>query len=147
MKTWTDAAEGRFTLETGATKDAAPIRVYFVGRESNYGETLPRIDRRTGAIVAADVVISADVVAAAGDALQQRIVAYLTALHELGHALGLPHTDDFSTIMYSFRRPDDGRRYFSAYRRRLRSADDIGSARATGLSDADVAALRTLYDK
>jgi len=147
MKTWTDAAEGRFTLETAATKDAAPIRVYFVGRESNYGETLPRIDRRTGAIVAADVVISADVVAAAGDALQQRIVAYLTALHELGHALGLPHTDDFSTIMYSFRRPDDGRRYFSAYRRRLRSADDIGFARATGLSDADVAALRTLYDK
>src|SRR2546428_805806 len=64
MKTWTDAADGRFTLETSATKDAASIRVYFVGSESNYGETLPRIDRCTGAIVAADVVISADIVAA-----------------------------------------------------------------------------------
>jgi hypothetical protein len=47
--------------------------------------------------------------------------------------------------MYSFRRPDDGERYFGAYRRRLRSPDDIGSATATGLAPADVEALRALY--
>ncbi len=49
--------------------------------------------------------------------------------------------------MYSFRRPDDGERYFGAYRRRLSSSDDIGSERATGLSPADVAALQHLYDR
>jgi len=68
-----------------------------------------------------------------------------TALHELGHALGLPHTNAFDDIMYSFRRPDDGERYFGAYRRRLRSDDDIGAELASGLSAADVSALQTLY--
>jgi len=109
-----------------------------------YGETRPAVDRRTGLIAAADVAINAD---ASGDVMTQQIVVYLTALHELGHALGLPHTDDFSDIMYSFRRPDDGERYFGAYRRKLRSISDIGSASATGLSPADVASLRRLYDR
>ena len=79
--------------------------------------------------------------------MTRHIVVYLTALHELGHALGLPHTDEFSDIMYSFRRPDDGERYFGAYRKKLRAIGDIGSASATGLSSADVAALRQLYDR
>jgi hypothetical protein len=47
--------------------------------------------------------------------------------------------------MYRFRRADDGARYFGAYRRKLRSLDDIGSARATGLDPEDIAALRGLY--
>ena len=80
----------------------------------------------------------------AGDPLQQRLVIYLTALHELGHALGLSHTDAFDDIMYSFRRPDDGAQYFGAYRKRLRSSGDIGIGRATGLSRADLAALQDL---
>ena len=110
---------------------------------ATYGETAPRVDRSTGRIASAEVQISGNI---GGDLLTQRIVIYLTALHELGHALGLPHTDDFNDIMYSFRRPDDGERYFGAYRRRLRGPDDMGSATATGLSTSDIDALRTLYD-
>jgi hypothetical protein len=143
LATWNAAARGRFVLRTESARDVAGIRVRFAQADGIYGETSPRLDRATGFIGSADVLIAGDI---AGDATQQRIVIYLTALHELGHALGLPHTDAFGDIMYSFRRPDDGARYFGAYRRRLRSAEDIGSERATGLSPADVAALQSLYD-
>src|SRR4029077_16843803 len=116
----------------------------FVKSGTNYGETAPRIDRSSGLIVAADVLINAD---GPDDLLPQRIVVHLPALHELGHALGLPHTDTFDDIMYAFRRPDDGARYFGAYRGKLRTSEDIGSDRATGLSAADISALRALYDR
>jgi hypothetical protein len=142
--TWARAAAGRFTLEKTADRNVAVVRVHFVSGDANYGETAPRIDDATGRIVAADVLIAANV---AGDTLTQRIVFYLTALHELGHALGMPHTDDFDDIMYSFRRPDDGERYFGAYHRKLRGPDEIGPASASGLSANDVAALRALYDR
>jgi hypothetical protein len=143
LATWNRAADGRFVLRKEGSREAAGVRVRFAQADGIYGETAPRIDRATGFIGSADVLIAGDI---AGDAIQQRIVIYLTALHELGHAVGLPHTDAFDDIMYSFRRPDDGPRYFGAYRRRLRSSDDIGSERATGLSPADIAALRSLYE-
>lgn len=142
--TWTRAADGRFVLRSASSSDRAAVRVRFARADGVYGETAPRIDRTTGAIASADVLIAGDV---PGDALHRRIVVYLTALHELGHALGMPHTDAFDDIMYSFRRSDDGERYFGAYRKRLRSAEDVGSARATGLSAGDLAALRALYDR
>jgi hypothetical protein len=143
LSTWTRAADGRFVLQKTVSRDNALVRVRFVRSDGIYGEAAPRIDRATGAIASADVLIAGDV---QGDPLQQRIIIYLTALHELGHALGMPHTDAFDDIMYSFRRPDDGERYFGAYRTRLRSSEDVGSARATGLSAGDLAALRALYD-
>ena len=144
VATWTAVARGRIVLRTEKSRDAADIRVRFAQADGIYGETAPRIDRATGFIRSAEVLIAGDI---AGDAMQQRIVIYLTALHEVGHALGLPHTDAFDDIMYSFRRADDGARYFSAYRRRLRSSGDIGTERATGLSAADIAALQKLYDR
>ncbi len=142
LATWTQAATGRLVLQQTRTSDRALIRVRFARADGIYGETSPRIDRATGFITTAEVLIAGDV---PGDTLGQHIVIYLTALHELGHALGLPHTNAFDDIMYSFRRPDDGERYFGAYRRRLRSDDDIGTERASGLSSADMAALQTLY--
>ena len=142
MTTWTEAAEGGFTLHKTTAGDAANVRVQFVSGKAVYGEARSRVGP-AGDIISADVRINGDV---SGDDLDRRIVLYLTALHELGHAIGLPHTDEFSDIMYSFRRPDDGARYFGAYRRRLRTIEDIGSARATGLSASDLAALRRLYN-
>lgn len=144
MQTWTKAGEGRLTLQRTLIRNEADIQVFFVRGGGNYGETRPHVDAATGLLDRADVAIAADVPV---EPLTRQIVAYLTALHELGHALGLEHTTNFSDIMYLFRRPDDGPRYFGNYRALLRSADDIGSATATGLSADDVKALRDLYDK
>jgi hypothetical protein len=143
MKTWTGAAQGRFRLERTAAAEGAPVRVHFFSRDWRYGMTRTRPDPVTGLIREADVVVAAD---AGGDALDRDIVIYLTALHELGHALGLSHTADITDIMYLFRVEGDGERFFGAYRRRLRSAGDIGSASATGLSTEDARVLRSLYE-
>ena len=144
LATWNAAAAGRIVMRSEGSREPGDIRVRFAAADGIYGETSPRIDRATGFIASADVMIAAEI---AGEPMQQRIVIYLTALHELGHALGLPHTDAFDDIMYRFRRPEDGAKYFGAYRRQLRSIEDIGSQRATGLSSADIAALQMLYDR
>jgi len=142
MTTWSEVSAGRLTLVRTARREDAAIRVMFVQSDTNYGEAAPRLDPATGLIARADVAINAAVPA---DPLDAGIVVYLTALHELGHAIGLPHSDTFTAIMYRFRRADDGARYFGAYRRRLRNADDIGTARATGLDPEDITRLLNLY--
>lgn len=144
---WGRATAGRLRLRQTATSDDAAahgIRVRFMRSGSLYGETAPHIDPGSGAISRADVFVAVD---GRGDPLSTQIVIYLTALHELGHALGLAHTDRFEDIMYRFQRPDDGERYFGRYRRSLRNASDIGSSRATGLSEEDIRTLRALYDR
>jgi hypothetical protein len=147
MQTWVDASAGRLTFARERRQQDATLRVRFVTYgDGLYGGTAPHVDPRTGSIASADVMISrGDDVAASP--VDRSVTIYLTALHELGHALGLQHTDDFSTIMYRFRQPNESKRYFSTYRALLRSADDIGSASATGLSPKDVDTLRELYDR
>jgi hypothetical protein len=146
MRTWSTVSDGGFALRRTFLEREAGIRVYFNGAGGNYGETRPHVNRATGLIDAAEVAIAADAPIEV-DALTRDIIVYLTALHELGHALGLEHTANFDDIMYLFRQPGDGPRYFGNYRKLLRSADDIGSATATGLSAYDVATLRALYNE
>jgi len=145
MQTWATASDGAFTLRRTFVERDAGIRVYFNGAGGNYGVTRPHVNRATGLIDEAEVAIAADAPIQV-DPVTRDIVVYLTALHELGHALGLEHTANFDDIMYLFREPEDGPRYFGNYRRLLRTPDDIGTAIATGLSPYDIAALRGLYN-
>jgi hypothetical protein len=145
LQMWVEAAAGRLAFTRTSRQHEATLRVRFVTNGAGlYGGTAAHVDPETRAIAAADVMIAAD---AGTNPLERHIIIYLTALHEFGHALGLQHTDDFTSIMYQFSRPGDGERYFTGYRARLQSADDIGSASATGLSAKDIATLHELYDR
>src|SRR5215475_12588004 len=110
MQTWGTASDGAFTLRRTFVERDAGIRVYFNGAGGNYGETRPHVNRATGVIDEAEVAIAADAPIQV-DPLTRDIIVYLTALHELGHALGLEHTANFDDIMYLFRQPGDGPRY------------------------------------
>jgi hypothetical protein len=132
-----------------AGESAALIRLYWAepgGGE--YGETQPLLvhGRRGAAVfIRPDVEsLGPDIArrAAADDLLRETIV-YLTCLHELGHALGLAHTRDFRDIMYFFGYGGDIADYFYRYRKQLRSRSDIASV--SGLSDGDIARIRTAY--
>jgi hypothetical protein len=143
LQTWTRAADGRFTLSRAHSRPEAVIFVSFASGDRVYGETAPHVDRSTRTITSADVAINTS----PGDAADPRIVYYLTALHELGHALGLAHTDDIRDIMFAFREPADGTKFFANYRKLLTSPADIGAPSASGLSTHDVDVLRALYDR
>ena len=80
---------------------------------------------------------------ARSDPLLRDSIVYLTCLHELGHALGLAHTDAFADIMYFFGFGGDIVNYFGRYRAQIRVRSDIASV--PGMSPADVARLRALY--
>lgn len=142
LRVWTETADGQFTLARTRDERTARIRIRFANGDGLLGEASPVNDRVTGFITQADIAIASNL---PGDRLQQRIIIYLTAMHEMGHALGLRHSPDFSDLMYLFRRPEDPDRYFGGFRARLKSDRDIGSKDATGLSVNDLANFRALY--
>jgi hypothetical protein len=148
VESWQRSARGGLRLVAGPESDAL-VRVYWADpQEGQYGEMRPLVvDGREGAAV----YIRPDMTAlgpdiarlATRDPLLRDSIVYLTCLHELGHALGLAHTDMFDDIMYSFQFGGDVTAYFERYRRQIKSRRDI--VRASGLSMADRDTLRRLY--
>jgi len=128
---------------------SAILRVYWVAAGAGlYGEMRGRVVEGR---LAADVFVRPDTDGlgpdiarrARLDPLFRDAVVYLTCVHELGHAFGLPHTSAFADIMYSFQYGGDFVAYFMRFRDQLEVRDDIG--RASPFSTADSEAFRSLY--
>jgi hypothetical protein len=148
LQAWQRAVGAKLSFTEAAEPDSL-VRLYWAEPEgSQFGEMLPLAVRgRRGAAVyiRPDVDSLGPELAdkAHTDTLMRDSIVYLTCLHELGHALGLAHSDDFRDIMYFFGYGGNVVAYFQRYRAQVHTRSDISSV--SGLSDADVKRIRALY--
>jgi hypothetical protein len=148
LDAWSRASGGSLRFQSAA-EDQAQIRFrWATARDGLYGEAVPiTVNGRRGA----EIHLRTDLRHLGKDfadigrahALFRETIVYLTCLHESGHALGLPHTDQFDDIMYSFQHGGDIREYFLRYQRRLKSREDI--RHNSGMSPADERKLRAIF--
>ncbi len=149
LQAWEREAHGAFTFVPVARAEDALVRLYWAPPGGGqYGEMVPlevRGKRGAAVFVRPETNAFGPEIAgrAAGDALFRDTIVYLTCVHELGHALGLRHTDRFEDIMYFFGFGGEIPEFFGRYRRQLRERHDI--ATHAGISAGDLAQLRSLY--
>ena len=141
MSAWQAASGGELVLEKIADREKAHIRVYWSGgRPGLYGEARPIL---VEGVRGAEVYVLPPPAEVEG--LTRETIVYLTCLHETGHALGLPHTDAFADIMYSFQYGGDIPEYFGRYTRQLTARADI--RKHPGMSEADKQKLLEIIRK
>ena len=150
LNAWAKASNGNLEFVRSPLSKAR-IRLYWAstGNQGLYGEARAiTVDGKPGAEV--DIRPSLQALghkvegAGSNDKLFRHTVVYLTCLHEIGHALGLPHTRSFSDIMYSFEYQGNILEYFGRYRRKLNRREDIQLN--SGLSPDDVRRLLAIYN-
>jgi hypothetical protein len=148
LEAWQRAAGREVQFAPADGQAGARIHFYWLGRKPQlYGDAHVVFlnGKRVWVVdVQPDLAQFGDRIAAAGrsDKLFRDTVVYLTCLHEIGHVLALPHTDDFSDIMYSFQYGGDVLEYFSRYRRMLKERTDIRAH--SGISESDGKRVATL---
>jgi hypothetical protein len=150
LRAWERSTGGALRFAPSREEEAL-VRVHWVNAaDGQYGEMRPvQVNGRRGA----EVFVRPDTDGLGGemarlartDPLMRDTIVYLTCVHELGHALGLSHTDDFSDIMYFFGFGGDIPGFFGRYRTQLKTRDDI--AGVSGLSAGDIERLAALYKR
>ena len=148
FEAWARESSGRLRFVEAGEADALIHLIWIAPGSGVYGEMRRVIiDDRPRAFVYVTPSIDGQGPAiaqlAARDPLLRDTIVYLTCVHELGHAVGLPHTAEFEDIMYSFAFGGDIVRYFMRYRDRLDDRADITNH--SGLSPSDRAVLHGLY--
>ena len=148
FEAWARESAGRLRFVEAGEADALIHLIWIAPGSGLYGEMRRVIiDDRPRAFVYVTPAIDGQGPAiarlAARDPLLRDTIVYLTCVHELGHAVGLPHTAEFDDIMYSFAFGGDIVRYFMRYRDRLDDRADITNH--SGLSPSDRAILHGLY--
>jgi matrixin len=149
FEAWQRVGENRFRFVPASSESASLVRLYWADATGGqYGEMRPLVvDSRRGAAVyiRPDIDALGEDIAheARSDTLLRDSIVYLTCVHELGHALGLSHTNEFADIMYFFGFGGDIVKYFGRYRDQIRVRSDI--AGAAGVSQNDIRRLRLLY--
>jgi hypothetical protein len=149
LDAWSRESGGKLKFTEAGPRDTALIRFRWISpNEGLFGETQRlTVQGKVGAIVNVmpQVSVQGEPLAsrATKDPLLRDAIVYLTCVHELGHAVGLQHTRRFEDIMYFFGYGGDIVDYFMRYRNKLQTRTDI--PKYSGLSGADVQALRTVY--
>ena len=148
LRAWERSANNKLHFVPGP-ESTALLRIYWVPANfGQYGEMRSLVvDNQRGAAV----FIRPDTDAlgenigqrAKSDSLFRDSIIYLTCLHEIGHALGLGHSPNYTDVMYFFGFGGDIPEFFARYRNQLRSRSDI--AAVTGLSEEDRMRLTALY--
>jgi hypothetical protein len=148
LRAWERTVGGALRFEPG-TEAEALVQLHWVpAGAGQYGEMRAlAVNGRRGAAVyiRPDTdALGPDIARLAKqDDLLRDTIVYLTCVHELGHALGLPHTANFADIMYSFGFGGDIPAFFGRYRNQVKTRADI--AAVSGLSQGDVTSVRALY--
>jgi len=150
LNAWAKASNGNIEF-VRSPLSRARIRLYWAatGNRGLYGEARAiTVDGKSGAEV--DIRPSLHALGhkiegvGSQDRLFRHTVVYITCLHEIGHALGLPHTRAFADAMYSFEYGGNILDFFGRYRKKLESRDDI--QKISGLSADDERRLVAMYN-